>query len=113
MELALVATFVQWALAAWMALVLAIIVYRIAAGRIILAGLLSLRKDWPFGMDRLQLVFVTLFFAGGYALFALNVDQLKTLPDVPTPLLLVLIGSNGTYLAVKYNALLGGGRRGR
>ena len=113
MNLASIAIVVQWALAGWMALILAIIVLRIVAGRIILTGLLRTEKDWPFGMDRVQLVFVTLFFAGGYALFALNADQLKTLPNIPTPLLLILIASNGTYLAVKYRALLGGGGRGR
>ena len=113
MELARIAIVVQWVLAGWMALILAVILVRMLSGRIILSGLLRTEKNWPFGMDRLQLVFVTLLFAGGYALFALDIDQLKTMPDVPTPLLLILIGSNGTYLAVKYYALLGGGGRGR
>jgi hypothetical protein len=100
----------------WLALIFAIVLYRMARGQIILTGLLRIEAKAPFGFDRLQLVGVTLLFAIGYAIFALNIDQLETLPEIPTPLLLVLIGSNGTYLAVKYtkcSAYFGAGGRGR
>jgi hypothetical protein len=105
------AQYAEWALEGWLALIVGIVLVQMATGRIILTGLVSVTKEAPYGLDRLQLVFVTLLFAVGYALFALNPDQLVSLPNIPTPLLLVLIGSNGAYLAVKYSATMGG--RGR
>jgi hypothetical protein len=98
--------YAEWAMQAWLALIFGFILVQMATGRIILVGLLRLEPKAPFGMERLQLVAVTLLFAVGYAIFALNPDQLTSLPDIPTPLLLVLIGSNGTYLAVKYTKML-------
>lgn len=118
MNLAQLSGYLEAILEGWLLLVFAIVLYRMARGQIILAGLLSKEKNGPLGIDRLQLVAVTLLFAIGYALFALNYDQLETLPNIPTPLLLILIGSNGSYLAVKYNryskysALIGSGGRG-
>jgi len=113
MSLAWVGTFLQWSLSAWLALIFLLVVVRMATGSITLVGLLRMDRKSPFGLERLQLVFVTLFFAAGYAIAALAQDSGKALPGIPTPLLLVLIGSQGTYLSVKAAALLGrGARRG-
>lgn len=114
MNLASLGAYLAWGLEIWLAVIGAILVYRMATGQIVLAGLLRTEPKAPFGFERIQLVFVTLAFAIGYAAFALNFDQLETLPEIPTPLLLVLIGSNGAFLAVKYSkcsALIGGKRR--
>lgn len=111
MSLAWVGTFVQWSIGAWLALIFLLILARMATGSITLIGLLRMDRKSPFGLERLQLVFVTLAFAAGYALAALTQDSGKALPGIPTPLLLVLVGSQGTYLAVKASALFGGGAR--
>ena len=116
MNLAQLSGYLEVILEGWLALVFVIVLYRMARGQIILAGLLRLEKKAPFGIERLQLVGVTLLFAIGYAIFALDAEQLRTLPDIPTPLLLILIGSNTAYLAVKYtkcSALIGAVGRGR
>jgi len=116
MILAQLSDYLEMILEGWLFLVFAIVLYRMARGQIIVAGLLRAEKNAPFGLERLQLVGVTLLFAIGYAIFALDAEQLRTLPDIPTPLLLVLIGSNTAYLAVKYaqrSALIGAGGRGR
>lgn len=102
----------KWLLGSWVILLALYLTFCMVSGRILLSGLLSLEKHAPFGMDRLQLLVVTLLFAGGYTLVALNRDG-GDLPEVPMPLLLILAGSNGAYLSVKYAALAGGagGRR--
>ncbi|HEX8623576.1 MAG TPA: hypothetical protein VF782_00715 [Allosphingosinicella sp.] len=101
MAITLLAEIMMWLLAAWLFLIMAFILFRMVSGHIILTGLLKLEPRAPFGFDRLQLVAVTLFFAVGYIVAALYRGPGDTLPDIPTPLLLVLIGSHGTYLAVK------------
>ena len=106
------AEFLKWLLAAWMLAIAGIILVRMLSGQIILAGLLRLERNAPFGLDRLQLVAVTLLFAGGYVLAALTAEG-SDLPEIPAPLLLVLIGSHGTYLTVKYTALRGVAQRGK
>lgn len=85
----------------WLFLVMGLILFRMLSGGIIMTGLLKLEPRAPFGLDRLQLLAVTLLFAAGYIVAALYRGPGDSLPDIPTPLLLVLIGSHGTYLAVK------------
>lgn len=101
MAIRTLAEITTWLLAAWLFLVMGLIVFRMLSGQILMTGLLKLEPRAPFGFDRLQLVAVTLFFAGGYVVASLYRGPGDSLPDIPTPLLLILIGSNGTYLAVK------------
>jgi hypothetical protein len=101
MAITTLAQIMTWLLAVWLFLVMGFILLRMLSGHIILSGLLRLEPRAPFGFDRLQLVAVTLFFAGGYVVASLYRGPGDSLPDIPTPLLLILIGSNGTYLAVK------------
>jgi hypothetical protein len=101
----------KWLLGGWLLLVMGLILFNMITGRIILIGILRLEKTAPFGFDRLQLLAVTLFFAAGYAVAAL-VKGGDSLPSISTPLLLILIGSHGTYLAVKLASLRGGPGRG-
>ena len=101
MAITTIADIMMWLLAAWLFLVMGIILFLMLSGHIILTGLLKLEPRAPFGMDRLQLLAVTLFFAAGYVVAALYRGPGDELPDIPAPLLLILIGSNGTYLAVK------------
>jgi len=105
--------FSKWLFGGWLFLLMGFILIRMASGHIILTGLMSKEKRAPYGLDRLQLVFVTLLFAAGYCIVALTRAPGDNLPDIPAPLMLVLIGSNGTYLAVKYNALMGARAKGR
>jgi len=107
------AFYLKLALGGWLFFLMAFVVLRILTGRIILTGLLRMETHAPFGFDRLQLVFVTLFLAAGYVVAAIAQNSGKSLPNIPTPLLLILIGSNATYLAVKYSALLGSEGRGK
>jgi hypothetical protein len=92
-------------LAGWLFILMGIILFRMLTGGIILTGLLRLEPRAPFGLDRLQLLAVTLFFAGGYIVASLYRGPGDKLPDIPTPLLLILIGSHGTYLSTRYFAL--------
>lgn len=95
----------KWLAGAWFALVIGTILVRMIGRRIILTGLLSVEKDAPFGLDRLQLLFFTLLFCAGYILTALGKGPNDNLPDIPTIVLLVLAGSHGTYLTSKFLAL--------
>jgi hypothetical protein len=113
MAITALADVVTWLLAGWLFLVMAFVLYRMLSGGIVLTGLLRLEPRAPFGLDRLQLVAVTLFFAAGYVVASLYRGPGDELPDIPTPLLLILIGSNGTYLAVKtatFGRLIGRGK---
>lgn len=112
MAIRAIADVTTWLLAGWLLVVMGLVLLRMLSGGIIMTGLLKLEPRAPFGFDRLQLVAVTLFFAGGYVVASLYRGPGDTLPDIPMPLLLVLIGSNGTYLAVKFAALKGGAGRG-
>jgi hypothetical protein len=101
MAIVAIADVMTWLLAGWLFLVMALVLFRMVTGSIILSGLLRLEPRAPFGLDRLQLVAVTLFFAAGYFVTSLYRGPGDSLPDIPAPLLLILIGSNGAYLAVK------------
>ena len=101
MAIEAVADIMAWLLGGWLFALIGLVLFRMLTGDILLTGLLKLESRAPFGFDRLQLMAVTLFFAGGYVVASLYRGPGESLPDIPTPLLLVLIGSNGTYLAVK------------
>ena len=105
-----IAEILTWLLALWLFGVMALVLFGVVSGRILVTGLLRLEHKAPFGFDRLQLLAVTLFFAVGYTVAALARDAGNALPDIPMPILLVLIGSHGTYLATRFAALTG--RRG-
>jgi hypothetical protein len=102
---------ITWLIGGWLFAVMGLVVLRILSGSIQTSGLLKLERAAPFGFDRLQLLAVTLFFGGGYVVASLYRGPGDSLPNIPTPLLLVLIGSNGAYLGVKY-AALGRGAKG-
>ncbi|TMJ16206.1 MAG: hypothetical protein E6G94_04830 [Alphaproteobacteria bacterium] len=103
--MALLGSIIAWLIGGWLLLVMGLVVLRMIGGSISLTGLLKLEARAPFGFDRIQLVFVTLFFAGGYLVAALARGPGDNLPDIPAPLLLILLGSHGAYLGVKYTAL--------
>ena len=105
--------FLRWALGAWLAFVIGVVLIKMASGRILLDGLLRIERKAPFGFDRIQLVFVTLLFAAGYIFIAFGKGPNDNLPNIPTPLLLILIGSNGAYLAVQYDLLTSAAKRGK
>ena len=102
----------KWLLGGWLFLLFGLTLIRMLSGGIIVAGMLRTRKHAPFGFGRLQLLAVTLLFAAGYTIAALNKGPGDAMPEVPAPLLLILIGSNGTYLATKIAALRSGLRGG-
>jgi hypothetical protein len=113
MAITVVADVTTWLLCGWLFAVMALILFRMLSGSIVLTGLMSLAPRAPFGLDRLQLVAVTLFFAAGYVVASLYRGAGDKMPDIPAPLLLILIGSNGTYLAVKtakFGRLIGRGK---
>ncbi|HEX8238395.1 MAG TPA: hypothetical protein VF574_01510 [Allosphingosinicella sp.] len=113
MAITAIADIMAGLLAGWLFVVMALILFRMLSGSIVLTGLLKLDSRAPFGLDRLQLMAVTLFFAAGYVVASLYRGPGDELPDIPTPLMLILIGSNGTYLAVKtatFGRLIGRGK---
>jgi hypothetical protein len=103
---------VMWTLAASLVLIAGTILFGMLTGRIQLDGLLRTEKDAPVGFERLQLLAVTLLFAVGYVVTSLSRGPDDSLPDIQTPLLLILIGSHGAYIAVKTATLRGGKGRG-
>jgi hypothetical protein len=105
MALGELAEIMKWLLGGWLLFVILLVLFRMFSGEIAVLGLLRPEKHAPFGIDRLQLLAVTLAFAIGYMIASLYKGPGDALPRIPTPLLLVLIGSNGTYLAVKFAAL--------
>lgn len=113
MGLATLVASIKWILGLWLAIVGLVLLYRMTSGKMLLTGLLRVTAQAPFGFDRIQLVFVTVAFAAGYAMAALATTPGKAMPNIPTPLLLVLIGSQGTYLAVKFATRTGGAGRGK
>lgn len=68
-------------------------------------GLLSNELHGQLSMHRMQLLTVTFAFAVSYCLAALALGPGHPMPDVPTPLLGILIGSHATYLAGKRHHL--------
>jgi hypothetical protein len=110
MGMADVARIIEWLLGLWLFGLMALIVWRMLSGSILLTGLLRLEPKAPFGFDRLQLLAVTLLFAGGYAVAALAQDPGEGLPDISMPIMLVLMGSHGTYLAARVAAFTGRSR---
>jgi hypothetical protein len=103
---------IRWLPGLWLLLIIALVVVRVLSGSILLTGLLRLENKMPFGFDRLQLLAVTLLFAAGYIIAALAKGPGDALPRIPTPLLLILVGSNGAYVASKFAALRGSLGRG-
>jgi hypothetical protein len=98
-------TVVQWAMLIFFFSAAGAIVIQMLNGRIILTGLLGREKGGGFRFHRLQLLVVTLIFAGGYLARALAAGPGEPLPDVPTALLLALLGSQGAYLGGKAQQL--------
>ena len=107
-----VSTVALWAVVASLMLTAGAVLLRMATGHIHLQGLLRPRPGAPFSFDRLQLVAVTLMFAGGYLVAALSKGPGDRLPGISPALLLILIGSHGTYLSAKVAVLRSAAQRG-
>jgi hypothetical protein len=98
---------VEWTVLAWFFSILAVIVIQVIRGRILIAGMLG--GSSGVRIHRLQLLLVTLVFAGGYLARALAVAPGESLPDVPGALLVGILGSQGAYLGFKMHQLSGAG----
>lgn len=91
-------------LTSWLALVFLAVVWQLASGRIVFAGILGQDGDGEIHLHKLQLIVVTLLFAGGYLVVALS-SHGKSLPDIPNIVLLPMLGSQAGYLSGKYLGL--------
>ena len=80
---------------------LAIVVFKLLAGRINTRGLLEDKKTGKFSPGRLQLLIATLGGASFYFFEILGAVNTAEMPPVPDVLLLIVGGSNVTYLGGK------------
>ncbi len=71
------------------------------SGRIVLTGLLGNGDGSGFRFHRLQMMAVTSCFGLGYLIDAMTKAPGDAMPNVPTVLLLLLLGSHGVYLGGK------------
>lgn len=92
---------IESAILLWFAGLVAIVAVQMTNGQIIVAGMLKRRRTGRFKFHRLQMLAMTLLFAGVYLLKALTLAPGEGLPNVPVLLLLTLFGSQATFLAGK------------
>src|ERR1700759_2231301 len=95
----------QYALLGWVFGLLALIVAQVAAGKILISGLLGEHSNSSIEVHRIQLLIVTVMLAGAYFGSALAQKPGGPLPDIPTAVLVGLVGSHGLYLRGKHAAL--------
>lgn len=110
MALSSVSFVVESAIIAWLLCVIVGVLLQMANGRIVTAGLLGHSKTSGFTFHRLQLFVITLIFASGYAIEALRQQAGAGMPDIPATLLLVIFGSQFTYLGGVASNFQGFGR---
>ena len=84
-----------------MSLLLAIVAFKLLAGRINTRGLLADKETGAFSPGRLQLLMVTTGGASFYLFEIVGAADTGRLPAVPTELLLVVGASNAGYLGGK------------
>jgi voltage-gated potassium channel Kch len=97
---------VEWAMLIWFFSILAIIIIQMIRGRIILSGLLGPERITGLRLHRLQLIVVTVIFAGAYLVQAISLAPGEPLPNVPPALLAAILGSHGIYLGGKIHQYL-------
>ncbi len=90
-------------LLAWLVLLALIIITRVLNGELKSDGLLARSRGADVAPERALSMMVFPVVIASYAYLALHADvsEKATLPDVPDQLLMLLIGSNGIYLAGK------------
>jgi hypothetical protein len=95
----------QCGLLVWFALLSALIATRMLRGDINVSGMLANRRaGGPMTPERVVSMAVFPTFIIGYAVVGLRTDVTglpPSLPDIPSEILNLLIGSNGLYLAGK------------
>jgi uncharacterized membrane protein len=89
----------------FMAVLSALVAYKMLTGEINTVGLLSDKQTHEFSPARLQLLIATLF-AGGYWFLKVLEPGTTQVPDVPQDLLLLFGGSHTLYLGSKSLPLL-------
>lgn len=97
-----IASAIQVALLGWFVLVLGLLLWNAASGRMLLSGMLHKGGGTSLELHRLQLLGITLCFAIFYVALALGRDPALGLPNISTPLLIALTGSQAVYLGGKY-----------
>ena len=102
-------------LVVWLLGLAAVIVLAMLSGRVWLFGLFTTDIDGDgiadeFHPERVQLLLMSIFGIGGYAIMTMNAASasagLKVLPDVPEELLMLLGASNTFYLSGKFGRTL-------
>lgn len=83
----------------------AVVVLKIASGRISLAGLLQSKEGddagYGFSPGRLQMLIATVVVAGRYLYLVMSQPHLDALPSLPPSVVAVLGGSHVAYLGGK------------
>jgi len=103
-------------LLAWLAGLALVFAYEMFNGAIQMNGLFSTDVDNDgiadeFHPERVQMILISLFGLGGYALMAMDAATASTaaltvLPDVPEELVMLLGASNSMYLTGKFGRTL-------
>ncbi len=97
-----IALAIKWTILGWFAAIALFILYKIVTGGISLEGVVRHKADGSFGFHRLQLLAMTLLFACGYVMFALRQPPGSGMPEISTPILAALLGSQTAYLGGKF-----------
>jgi hypothetical protein len=93
-----IGTVIQYAISIWFCCILITIFWKMLSGEINTSGLLLSSRTGRLKLHRLQLLVVTLAFAFFYLLSAWQHRGATSLPDIPKVVLLLLLGSQGTFL---------------
>ncbi len=91
----------QGVIAWFLGALLAVVAFKLLAGRINTGGLLADKETGKFSPGRLQLLIVTLAGASFYFFEIVGAADTGTLPPVPDELLLIVGGSHVAYLGGK------------
>lgn len=105
-----------YCLLAWLAVLAAILAFRMLTGEIPLEGILTTKGE-DIDPERLQSILVTCFVLMFFIIEVPGALARRSLPDIPQALLVLLGGSNGLYLGGKIARTQGAAptrnRRGR
>lgn len=98
------ASFLTWFLTAWLAALAGMVVLRLVSGAIATAGMLSHNGGPKVDPERVQLLIAAFLTAAYYARLAMAHGRdadLASIPDIPSDMLAVVIGSQFLFLGGK------------
>lgn len=104
MILPLLADIVRWLIAGFFVAAVAVVALRATGEGIVMREFFTQRRGGGIEINRLQSFVMSSLFAAGYAIAALARDPAHGMPHIPGALLLILSGSQTSYLWSKFAA---------